>query len=61
MCTSYAIMASSVTPPVEDEEAEVDGAVEAGGVVVSVRGHLGLSCASLHRTVAAFIELITRK
>ena len=29
-------MASSVTPPIEDEGAEVDGAVEAGGIVVLV-------------------------
>ena len=47
MRTSYAIMTSSVTSPAKDEEAEVDGAKEAGGVVVSVQGHLGLSCASL--------------
>ena len=37
MCTSYAMMASSVTPPVEEEGVEVDGAVEAGGVAVSVQ------------------------
>ena len=47
MRTSYAMMASSVTPPAEDEGAKVDGAVEDGRVVVSVRGRFGLSCASL--------------
>ena len=36
MRTSCAMMASSVTPPVEDEAAEVDGAVEFGGAAVSV-------------------------
>ena len=36
MRTSYAMMASSVTPPIEDEGAEVDGVVEDGGVVVCV-------------------------
>ena len=29
MLTSCAMKASSVTPPAEDEEAEVDGAIEA--------------------------------
>ena len=53
MRTSYAMMASSVTPPTKDEGDEVDGVVEARGVAVSVRGRLGLSYASLRRTVAA--------
>ena len=61
MPTSYAMMASRVTPPAEDKGAEVDGAVEAGGVAVSIRGHLSLSCASLCRTIAAFMALITGK
>ena len=47
MRTSYAMMASTITPPAEDEGAKVDGVVEVGGVVVSVRDHFGLSCASL--------------
>ena len=54
-------MASSVAPPVEDEEAEVDEVVEAGGVAIFVRGRLGLSCASLRRTVVASMTLITEK
>ena len=61
MHTSYAMMASSVTPPTKDEEAEVEGAVEAGGVTISVQGCLSLSCASLRRMVAASIALITMK
>ena len=61
MHTSYAMMASSVTPPTKDEGAEVDEAVEAGGVIVSVRGYLDLSCASLRRMVAASMAHITRK
>ena len=61
MRTSCAMMALSVTPPAEDERAEVNGAVEAGRVAVSVCGRLGLSCASLHRTVAASMAFITVK
>ena len=53
MCTSYAMMAFRVIPPIEDEEAEVDGAEEAGGAVVSIRGSLGLSCVSLRLMVVA--------
>ena len=48
MHTSYAMMASSVIPPTEDEGTEVDGAVKAGGAAVCVWGYLDLSCASLH-------------
>ena len=61
MHTSYAMMASSVTPPVEDEGAKMDGAMEVGGVAISVRGRLSLSCASLYRTVAASMAHITEK
>ena len=43
MHTSCAMMVSSVTSPLEDEGAEVDGAVEAGGAAVSVHGRLGRS------------------
>ena len=35
------MMASRVTPPAEDKRAEVEGAKEAGGVAVSIRGRLG--------------------
>ena len=52
MHTSYAMMASRVTPPAE-EGAEVDGAEEARGVTVSIRGRFGRSWASLYLTVAA--------
>ena len=41
MRISYAIMVSRVTPPAEDEGADVDGVEKARGVVVSVRGYLG--------------------
>ena len=40
MCTSCAMIALRVTPPTEDDEAEVEEAEEAGGVVVSVHGRL---------------------
>ena len=61
MRTSCAMMASSITPPAEDEGEKVDGAVEAGGVAVSVQGCFGLSCASLRRKVAASMAHITEK
>ena len=61
MHTSYAVMASRVTPLVEDKGAEEDGAVKVGGVAVSVRGRLGLSCASLRLMIAASMALITVK
>ena len=40
MHTSYAIMASSVTPLTKDEGAKVDGVVEVEGAAVSVYVHL---------------------
>ena len=55
------MMVSSVTPPTEDEGEKVDGAVEAAGVAVSVRGRLGLSCASLCQKVTASMAHITEK
>ena len=53
MHTSCAMIASRVTPPAEDEGKEVDGAIEAGGAVVSVWGYLERSCAILRIMVAA--------
>ena len=61
MLTSCAMMALRDIPPADEEGAEVDGAVEAGGVAISVQGRLGLSCASLHRTVVASMALIIVK
>ena len=43
MRSSYAITASKVTPPTDEEGAYVEGAEEAGGVIVSVRGRFGQS------------------
>ena len=40
MRTSCAMMALRVTPPTEDNEAEVEEAKEAGGVAVSVYSRL---------------------
>ena len=54
-------MASSVTPPIEDEGVEVDGAVEAGGTVVFVWGCRSLSCAALHLMVAMSMAPIMEK
>ena len=53
MHISCAMMASRVIPPVEDERAEVDGAVEVGGVAVSVQVCLEQSWAILYLTIAA--------
>ena len=61
MRTSCAMMASSVTPPTDDEGAKMDGAVEVGGDAVYVWGHLDLSCASLHQMVAASMAPIKKK
>ena len=55
------MMASSVTPPAEDDGAEVDGVVEARGAVVCVWGYLGLSYAALRLAVAAFMSPIMEK
>jgi len=61
MCTSYAMLASSVIPPTKDEGVEVDGAVEAGGVAVFVWGCLDLSCVALRLMVAASMAPIMEK
>ena len=53
------MIASRVTPPVEEEGAEVDGAEEIGGAIDSDR--LERSYALLHLMVAAFIAHITWK
>ena len=55
------MMASSVTPPAKDEGAEVDGAVEVGGIAVCVWGYLDLSCAALRLTIAAYMAPIIEK
>ena len=41
MRSSCAMMASRVTPPIEEKGAKVEGVEEVGGVVVSVQGCLG--------------------
>ena len=61
MHTSCAMMSLRVTPPTEDEGAEVDGAVEARGVAVSVRGCLERNCAILRLTVAVSMAHMNMK
>ena len=61
MRTSYAMMASSVTPPTEDEGAEEDGVVEAEGATVCVWGCLSLNYAVLCRTIATSMAHIYKK
>ena len=53
MRISCAMMSLRVTSLVEEEGANMDGAIKARGIVVP--DHLERSCASLHLTVAAFI------
>ena len=53
MRCSCAMTASKVTPLANEEGADVEGAEDAEGAIVSIRGHLDLSYASLHRTVVA--------
>ena len=53
------MIASRVTPPVEEEGAEVEGAEEVGGVAVPDR--LECSCASLRLMVAASMAHMTWK
>ena len=61
MHTSCAMMASSVTLPVEEERVEKDGAVEAGGASMCVWGCLSLNCAMLHQTVAMSMAHVYKK
>ena len=61
MRTSCATMASRVTPPTEEEGAEVDGAEEAGGVTILVCGHFSRSWASLRLMIAVYMAHIGEK
>ena len=54
-------MASSITPPLEEEGAEVDGMEGARGVAVSVHSRINQSWASLCQTDAALMTLMTEK
>ena len=54
-------MVASVTPPLEEEGAEVDGAEEVGGVAVSVHGRIGRSWASLCRIDAVLMAPMMEK
>ena len=53
--------ASRVTPLVDEEGADVEGAEEAGGVAVSVRGRFGRSRALLRLTVVTSMVHIIEK
>ena len=61
MHTICAMMALRITPTANDELAEADGLMEAGGVTVSIWDHLDLSYAFLHLMVAPSIAHITEK
>ena len=58
MRCSYAMTTSRVTPPSDEEGADVEEAEEAGGVVVFVCGLFGRSWVSLRLTVVAFMAHI---
>ena len=53
--------ASKVTPPVNEEGADMEGTEEARRVAVSVRGRFGRSWASLRLMVVVFMAHITGK
>ena len=50
-----------VTPPADEEGADVEGVEEAGGVAVSIHGRIGQSWASLYLTITASMAHITVK
>ena len=52
---------SKVTPPTDEEGANVDGVKEVGGVAVSVRGHFDRNWAPLRLTVATSMAHIAEK
>ena len=58
---SCIMTASRVTPLADEEGADVEGAEEAEGAVVSIRGCFDRSWASLCLTVAASMAYMTEK
>ena len=61
MRCSCAMTASRVTLPVDKEGVDMEGAEEAGGIDVSVRGHFSRSWVLLRLTVVASMAHITEK
>ena len=61
MRCSYAMIASRVTPPIDEEGADVEGAKKARGVTIFVCGYFSQSWASLRLMVAASMAHITVK
>ena len=61
MHSSCTMTTSSVTPPLEEEGAEVDGMEGARGVAVSVHSRINQSWASLCQTDTALMTLMTEK
>ena len=61
MRCNYAMTTSSVTPPTDEEGADMEGAKEAGGAAVSIRGYFGRSWATLRLTVATSMTHMTKK
>ena len=53
--------ALSITPPLEEEGAEVDGMEGAGGVAISVHGSFNRSWASLRQIDASLMTPMTEK
>ena len=61
MHSSCTMMASSITPPLEEEGAEVDGMEGAKGVAVSAHSRINQSWALLCQTDGALMTLMTEK
>ena len=55
------MITSRITPPVDEEGANVEGAEEVGGVAISVYGRFGRSWASLRLIVAVSMANIIEK
>ena len=55
------MVASSITPPLEEEGAEVDGMEGAKGVAVSAHSRINQSWALLCQTDGALMTLMTEK
>ena len=61
MCYNCAMTTSRVTPPIDEEGADVEGVEESRGVVFSIRCRFSRDWASLCLIVATSITHITKK
>jgi len=61
MHCSYAMTTSRVTPPIDEEGVDMEGAKEVGGATVFIHGCFGRSWASLRLTIATSMTHMTEK